>query len=188
MFTFIIRRLLISIPTLIGISIVLFTIISLAPGDPFGDIALNPNIPPETQAKLRQQLGLDDPVHVRYVKWATSLAKGDWGVSFVNRVPVWEIIRERLPTTLFVLGSAYILAVLIALPVGIISAIKQYSIWDNVATTFAFLGYSLPTFFTGLVFILIFTVKLGWFPEIYTSNIEAGGFGYITETLRHAAE
>lgn len=184
---FIIRRILISVPTLIGISIVLFSVISLAPGDPFGDIALNPNIPPETQQKLREQLGLDDPVYLRYVKWAGSLVRGDWGVSFVNKRPVWDAIKERLPTTMFVIGSAYIVAVLIALPVGIISAVKQYSIWDNIATTFAFLGYSLPTFFTGLVFILIFTVKLGWFPEIYTSNIEASGFGYITETLRHAA-
>jgi peptide/nickel transport system permease protein len=163
---FILRRIVISIPTLLGISLVLFAIISLAPGDPFGDIALNPNVPPEVQQKLRQQLGLDDPVYVRYVKWLTSLLRGDWGVSFVNRAQVVDLIWQRLPTTIFVLGTAYLLALLIALPVGIISAVKQYSLWDNLATTFAFLGYSLPTFFTGLLFILVFTVKLRWLPEV----------------------
>lgn len=184
---FILRRILISIPTLLGISLVLFTIISLAPGDPFGDIALNPNVPPEVQQKLRQQLGLDDPVYVRYVKWLTSLLRGDWGVSFVNRAQVVDLIWQRLPTTIFVLGTAYLLALLIALPVGIISAVKQYSLWDNLATTFAFLGYSLPTFFTGLLFILVFTVKLRWLPEVYTTNIEASGVNYVFEVLRHAA-
>lgn len=184
---FILRRILISIPTLLGISLVLFAIISLAPGDPFGDIALNPNVPPEVQQKLRQQLGLDDPVYVRYVKWLTSLLRGDWGVSFVNRAQVVDLIWQRLPTTIFVLGTAYLLALLIALPVGIISAVKQYSLWDNLATTFAFLGYSLPTFFTGLLFILVFTVKLRWLPEVYTTNIEASGVNYFLEVLRHAA-
>lgn len=183
---FIIRRLLISIPTLIGISLVLFAVISLAPGDPFGDIALNPNIPPEVQQNLRKQLGIDDPVYVRYVRWATSLLKGDWGVSFVNRVGVTDLLRQRLPTTIFVIGSAYVVAMLIAIPAGIISAVKQYSIWDNVATTVAFLGYSLPTFFTGLVFILIFTVKLGWLPEVYASNIDKSGPSWIIERFRTA--
>ncbi len=184
---FILRRILISIPTLLGISLVLFTIISLAPGDPFGDIALNPNVPPEVQQKLRQQLGLDQPVYVRYVKWLTALLRGDWGVSFVNRAQVVDLIWQRLPTTIFVLGTAYLLALLIALPTGIISAVKQYSLWDNLATTFAFLGYSLPTFFTGLLFILVFTVKLRWLPEVYTTNIQAGGVSYGLELLRHAA-
>ncbi|MER3419603.1 MAG: ABC transporter substrate-binding protein [Chloroflexota bacterium] len=184
---FIVRRILISIPTLLGISLVLFTIISLAPGDPFGDIALNPNVPPEVQQKLRQQLGLDQPVYVRYVKWLTALLKGDWGVSFVNRAQVVDLIWQRLPTTILVLGTAYVLALLIALPVGIVSAVNQYSLWDHLATTFAFLGYSLPTFFTGLLFILVFTVKLRWLPEVYTTNIQAGGVQYAVELLRHAA-
>jgi peptide/nickel transport system permease protein len=184
---FIFRRLLIAIPTLIGISLVLFTIVAMAPGDPFAELALNPNVPPELQQQLREQLGIDDPVYVQYVRWAGQLVQGNWGVSFVNRVPVLDLIWDRLPTTLFVVGSAYIVALLIALPVGIISAVKQYSIWDNVATTFAFLGYSLPTFFTGLLFILIFTVKLGWLPEIYTTNIQATGFDWVVFMLKQAA-
>lgn len=184
---FIFRRLLIAIPTLIGISLVLFTIVAMAPGDPFAELALNPNVPPELQQQLREQLGIDDPVYVQYVRWATQLARGNWGVSFVNRVPVLDLIWDRLPTTLFVVGSAYVVALLIALPVGIISAVKQYSIWDNLATTFAFLGYSLPTFFTGLLFILIFTVELGWLPEIYTTNIQASGFDWVVTMLKQAA-
>jgi peptide/nickel transport system permease protein len=184
---FILRRLLIAVPTLIGISLVLFSIISLAPGDPFGDIALNPNVTPEVQAELRRQLGIDDPVYVQYFRWATQLARGNWGQSFVNRVPVLDLIRDRLPTTLFVVGSAYVVAVLIALPIGIISAIKQYSIWDNIATTLAFLGFSLPTFFTGLVFILIFSIHLGWFPTVYSTNIEASGLEWLRIRLQQAA-
>jgi peptide/nickel transport system permease protein len=184
---FIVRRLLIAIPTMIGITMVLFAVISAAPGDPFGEIALNPNVPPETRALLKKQLGIDQPIYVRYYKWVTSLAKGNWGVSFVNRVPVTSLIRGRLPTTIMIVGAAYLFALLIALPVGIVSAVKQYSIWDNVATTMAFLGYSLPTFFTGLVFILLFTVKLHWLPEVYRSNISGPFFERLKETARYAA-
>ena len=184
---FIVRRLLIAIPTMIGITMVLFAVISAAPGDPFGEIALNPNVPPETRALLKKQLGIDQPIYVRYYKWVTSLAKGNWGVSFVNRVPVTSLIRGRLPTTIMIVGAAYLFALLIALPVGIVSAVKQYSIWDNIATTMAFLGYSLPTFFTGLVFILLFTVKLHWLPEVYRSNISGPFFERLKETARYAA-
>src|SRR5688572_24797273 len=184
---FILRRLIIAVPTLIGISLVLYVIVAMAPGDPFAELALNPNVPPELQQQLREDLGIDDPVYLQYVRWVTSLARGNWGVSFVNHVPVLDLIWDRLPTTLFVVGSAYVVAVLIALPIGIISAVKQYSWIDNFATTFAFLGYSLPTFFTGLLFILIFTVKLGWLPEIYTTNTQATGLDWVWFMLKQAA-
>ena len=187
MFKFIVRRVIIALPTLLGISLVLFTIISLAPGDPFGQIALNPSVPSELRETLSKQLGLDQPVPIRYLKWLWALLQGDWGVSFVNRVEVADLIRQRLPTTLFVLGAAYIVAVLIAIPVGIISAVKQYSWLDNVATTASFLGYSLPTFFTGLIFILIFSIKLGWLPFIYSSNIEATGLLWVWRMAKQAA-
>ena len=184
---FILRRLIIAVPTLIGISLVLYVIVAMAPGDPFAELALNPNVPPELQQQLREDLGIDDPVYLQYVRWVTSLARGNWGVSFVNHVPVLDLIWDRLPTTLFVVGSAYVVAVLIALPIGIISAVKQYSWIDNFATTFAFLGYSLPTFFTGLLFILIFTVRLGWLPEIYTTNTQATGLDWVWFMLKQAA-
>ena len=184
---YLLRRLLIAVPVLLGISIVLFSILALAPGDPFGEMALNPNIPPEVRFNLRKQFGLDDPLVVRYVRWLAAMLHGDWGYSFVSRLPVQQLILQRLPTTLFVLGSAYMLALLIALPVGILSAMKPYSVFDQVATTFAFVGYSLPTFFTGLLFILVFSIYLGWLPFIYSSTIEARGFAWVIEHLRQGA-
>ena len=184
---YLLRRLLISIPVLVGISVVLFTILALAPGDPFGELALNPNIPPEVRFNLRRQFGLDDPLVVRYMRWLAAMLQGDWGYSFVSRLPVQQLILQRLPTTLFVLGSAYVLALLIAVPVGILSAIKPYSFFDQLATTLAFVGYSLPTFFTGLLFILVFSIYLGWLPFIYSSTIEARGFAWVLEHLRQGA-
>jgi peptide/nickel transport system permease protein len=184
---YLLHRLLISVPVLLGISVVLFSVLTLAPGDPFSELALNPNIPPEVSLNLRKQFGLDDPLVVRYVRWLTAMLQGDWGFSFVSRLPVQQLILQRLPTTLFVLGSAYVLALLIALPVGIVSAVKPYSFFDQVATTFAFVGHSLPTFFTGLLFILVFSIYLGWLPFIYSSTIEARGFAWVIEHLRQGA-
>src|SRR5687767_9760699 len=129
------RRLLIAIPSLIGISIILFTVLALAPGDPFEELATNPNIPVEVRAGLREKFGLDDPVHTRYVRWFGSMVKGDWGYSFASRVDVDQLILQRLPVTLFVIGSSLLLALLIALPVGVYAATRPYSIFDQVATT-----------------------------------------------------
>jgi peptide/nickel transport system permease protein len=183
---YLLRRLLVTIPTLLGISIVLFAVLALAPGDPFEELALNPNIPAEVRLNLRHQFGLDDPVPVRYLRWLTSMLRGDWGYSFVSRVDVDSLILQRLPTTLFVLGSAYGLALLIALPIGVISAVRPYSLFDQIATTFAFVGYSLPTFFTGLLFILLFSLYLDWLPFIYSTTIEARGIRWVIEHLRQA--
>jgi peptide/nickel transport system permease protein len=184
---YLIRRFLITIPTLVGISIVLFTVLAMAPGDPFEELALNPNIPAEVRLNLRQQFGLDDPIPVRYVRWFSSMLRGDWGYSFVSRVDVDRLILQRLPTTLFVLGTAYGLALLIALPVGVMSAVRPYSLFDQIATTFAFVGYSLPTFFTGLLFILLFSLYLDWLPFIYSTTIEASGMRWVVEHLKQAA-
>jgi peptide/nickel transport system permease protein len=181
------RRLLMYIPVLLGISIILFCILALAPGDPFGNLAANENVPPEILFNLRQQFGMDDPIYLRYVRWFAAMIQGDWGYSFVSRVPVADLIMQRLPVTLFVLGSAYVVALLVALPVGILSAVKPYSIFDQLATTFAFIGYSLPTFFTGLLFILLFSIYLDWLPFIYSSTIEAKGLDWALEHLRQAA-
>ncbi len=184
---YLVRRLLLSVPILLGISIILFSILALAPGDPFGELAANEDIPPEVLVQIRKQLGMDDPIHVRYLRWFVSMLQGNWGYSFVSRVPVHELILQRLPVTLFILGSAYILALLVALPVGILSAMKPYSVFDQLATTFAFIGYSLPTFFTGLLFILLFSIHLNWLPFIYSSTIEATGFAWALAHLRQGA-
>jgi peptide/nickel transport system permease protein len=183
---YVVRRLLIMIPVLLGISLVLFTILAMAPGDPFEELATNPNVPPEVRASLRAKFGLDDPIAVRYVRWFVSMMKGDWGFSFVSRVDVDTLILQRLPTSLFVGGSALLLGVLIALPIGTMSALRPYSVFDQIATTFAFIGFSLPTFFTGLVFILVFSIWLDWLPFIYRADISATGWRWYWEHLRQA--
>src|SRR5499426_2451140 len=152
--TYLIRRLLTAIPVLLGISVVLFTILAMAPGDPFEELATNPNVPPEVRMNLRAQFGLDDPIAIRYLRWFTSMLKGDWGFSFVSRINVGTLIMQRLPTTLWVLGLAQLLGLLVALPVGIYAAMRPYSLFDQISTTCAFIGFSLPTFFTGILFIL----------------------------------
>jgi peptide/nickel transport system permease protein len=181
---YLVRRLLTAVPVLLGISLVLFTILALAPGDPFGELATNPNVPPEVRMNLRKQFGLDDPIAVRYVRWFGSMLHGDWGFSFVSRVNVDQLILQRLPTTLFVLGSAQILGLLLALPVGIYSARRPYSFFDQIATTAAFIGFSLPTFFTGLLFILFFSIYLDWLPFIYRADIQASGLRWVWENLK----
>ena len=183
---YVIRRLLVLVPVLMGISLVLFTILALAPGDPFEELATNPNVPPEVRANLRAKFGLDDPVAVRYLRWVTAMLKGDWGFSFVSRVNVDELILQRLPVSLFVLGSAFVVGIVVALPIGTLSALRPYSWFDQVATTFAFVGFSLPTFFTGLVFILVFSIWLDWLPFIYRADITATGWQWYWEHLRQA--
>jgi peptide/nickel transport system permease protein len=168
---YLIRRFLISIVTLVAISVVVFSILYLAPGDPLSGFANNPNVPPELRQRLRKQMGIDDPLPVQYTRWATQYVQGNWGVSFTSRGSVSDYVLGRLPTTIAILGSAYVLGLLIAIPVGVISAIKQYSLFDQFATTFAFLGFSLPTFFSGLLLIIIFSVKLGWLPFIFDSTV-----------------
>jgi peptide/nickel transport system permease protein len=183
---YLIRRLLIAIPVLAGISLVLFTILALAPGDPFEELATNPNVPPEVRMNLRAQYGLDDPIHVRYVRWFGSMMRGEWGFSFVSRVNVNELILQRLPTSLWVLGAAQLLGIMIALPIGTLSAIRPYSIFDQIATTLAFIGFSLPTFFTGLLFILIFSIHFDWLPFIYRADLSSTGFAWVLEQLRQS--
>ena len=178
------RRLIIAIPTLLGISLVLFTVLALAPGDPFEELATNPNVPAEVRVNLRAQFGLDDPLPIRYVRWLMAMAHGDWGFSFVSRVDVVTLILQRLPTTLFVLGSAQILGLCIAIPVGVYSAIRPYSIFDQIATTLAFIGFSLPTFFTGLLFILLFSIYLDWLPFIYRSDISGTGLAWVWQNVK----
>ncbi len=186
MTTYILRRLLIAIPSLLGISVVLFTVLALAPGDPFEELATNPAVPPEVRMALRAKFGLDDPVHIRYVRWLSAMAQGDWGFSFVSRINVDELILQRLGVTLFVIGTSQILSLLIAVPVGVIAATRPYSVFDQIANTLAFIGFSLPTFFTGLLFILIFSIWLDWLPFVYQADIKATGWQWYWEHIRQA--
>ncbi len=181
---YLLRRLLIVIPSVIGISIVLFTVLALAPGDPFEELATNPAVPPEVRANLRAQFGLDDPVAVRYVRWSSAMLQGDWGFSFASRVDVDELILQRLPPTLVVIGSSIVIALAIALVVGIYAATRPYSLFDQIANTLAFIGFSLPTFFTGILFILLFSITLDWLPFVYRADISATGWRWAWEHVR----
>ncbi len=185
---YIIRRLLTAIPTLLVISFVVFAILDLAPNDPTGNLPLT--IPAEVRAKIRESLGLGEPFHIRYVKWMQQFFVNEplniieevFDVkigdsenrlrvrSWATRSPVIDLIIERIPQTLWVVGLSYLLSILIAIPIGVISAVKQYSIFDQVGTFISMVGFSVPTFFTGLVAIVIFSVNLGWFPSVYNTT------------------
>lgn len=169
---YITRRFLVAIPTLFLISIIIYAVLALAPGDPLAQFALNPAIPQSTRNRIREQFGLDKPWYIRYYKWLGSMAKGDWGYSFSSKSPVIDIVFQRVPQTLQVVGLSYLLAILIAIPIGIISAVKQYSFFDQLATFLSFIGGSLPSFFTGLTFMLIFAIKFNWFPIVYSSTLD----------------
>jgi peptide/nickel transport system permease protein len=183
---YLIRRLLIAVPSLLGISLVLFTVLALAPGDPFSELATNPAIPPSVQAALRAKFGLDDPIYVRYLHWLVAMLHGDWGFSFVSRVNVDTLILQRLPVTLGVIGASQLLAVLVALPVGVYAATRPYSLFDQIASTLAMIGFALPTFFTGIVFILVFSIALDWLPFVYRSDLTATGLLWWWEEFKQA--
>ena len=183
---YILRRLLLALPSVLGISVVLFTVLAIAPGDPFSELALNPNIPPEIRDALRAKFGLDDPIWQRYLRWLLAMLQGDWGFSFISRVNVDTLISQRVPVTLVVIGSSQILALCIALPVGVYAAVKPYSWFDRIASTLAFIGFSLPTFFTGVLLILLFSIKLDWLPFVYKADISATGWRWWWEHVRQA--
>ena len=184
---YILRRSLLAIPTLLVISFVLFAILALAPGDPLSQFAANPAVPPAVRENIKHQMGLDQPWPVRYVKWLTAAAQGNMGYSFSAKVPVMILIQQRMPQTLWVVGSAFLLAVLLAIPIGVISAVKQYSIFDQVGTFFSFIGFSVPSFFTGVLLMLIFAVRLGWFPIIYSSTLKVENWGTFWQQVRQMA-
>ncbi len=186
MTNYILRRLLIALPSLLGISIILFTVLALAPGDPFEELANNPNVPAEVRMALRAKFGLDDPIWQRYFHWLASMLRGDWGFSFVSRINVDELIGQRLPVTVAVIGLSQVLALAVALPVGVLAAVKPYSWFDRIASTIAFIGFSLPTFFTGVVFILFFSIYLGWLPFVFRADISATGWAWWWEHFKQS--
>jgi peptide/nickel transport system permease protein len=186
MLTFTIRRLVLSVPTLLFISLVIFLLLELAPGDPMAQVPLT--VPPEVKEKMREALGLGQPMHVRFWKWLvqffwiepqvmidyyfnTTFSEGDLRViSWQTRSPVMDIVVQRLPQTLWVVGTAYIVGILIAIPIGIYSAYRQYSVFDQCGTFITMVGFSIPPFFTGPLLIVLFSVQLGWFPSIYDTT------------------
>lgn len=160
MLEFIARRLVQSLVLLFLLSLILFGLISAVPGGLMTAYENNPDITPEDYARLQAKYGLDQPVPLRYARWLGNLLRGDWGTSFVSKRPVIAEIGDRLPNTLLLMGLAEMVTLLLALPLGIYSSLKQYSLFDHLATTLAFAGQSLPVFWFGLVLIIIFAVML----------------------------
>ena len=190
MIRYIIRRLLFAVPTLIAISFLIFALLDLAPNDPTGQLPLT--IPPEVRVQIRESLGLGQPFHVRYLKWMEQFFVNEplnvveqlFGVeigdsssrlrvrSWATRSPVVDLIVERLPQTLWVVGLSYVVGILIAVPIGVVSAYRQYSWFDQAGAFISMVGFSVPTYFTGLLAILLFSVVLQWLPSIYDTTHE----------------
>lgn len=187
MYKYIIRRILIFIPMLLALTIIVFALIQAAPGDPFSGRIGDPKINPEVYEQQRKALGLDDPIHVQYWKWLTSVAKGDLGESYTyNGRAVSELIADRIGNT-FNLGLfSLIITIIVAIPIGIYSARKPYSLLDYGATTFGFFGLAVPNFFFGLVAIYLLSITLGWFPsQGSTSTPGLTGAEYFFDKLHH---
>ena len=188
MLTYALRRIMLAIPTLLFISLVIFLLLELSPGDPLGDVPLT--VPPEVKEKMREALGLGQAWYIRYVLWlkqffwieplntlnaifGTNFAEGEQRIlSWQFRSPAMDVIWQRMPQTLTVVGMAYLIGVLIAIPIGIVSAYRQYSWFDQIGTFISMIGFSVPTFFTGVLLIIIFSVKLHWFPSVYDTTLQ----------------
>lgn len=161
MTTYIFRRLLQAIPIMLLLSIFLFGIVRLMPGGPLAQAERNPNVTSEQLALMRARLGLDQPLPIQYVKWIRAfIFEGDWGYSIKFRRPVADMIAERVPATLLLFGIGFVIMLLFAIPIGVYSAIKPYSFFDNLITTFSFAGQSVPVYWLGLILIVIFYLNL----------------------------
>ena len=157
---YIIRRLIQAIPLLLLISIAIFFLVQATPGGPLAGHSRQKHLNPEQIARLRKEYGLDDPLPVRYLKWLSHAVRGDWGYSYRTRRPVVTEIADRLPNTVYLMSVTFFVIMLISIPIGIISAIKQYSLFDIVVTTVSFIGQAIPEFWFGLILIIIFYATL----------------------------
>jgi peptide/nickel transport system permease protein len=172
------RRLLQMVPLVLGISIVLFAVIQAAPGGPEGALLESGRfIDPQVIEAYRERLGLDQPMPVQYVRWLGAALSGDLGISFSTTRPVAEMILERLPATLELMGSAFLLAAVVAVGLGLFSAVRQYSLFDYFGTGLSFVGIAMPVFWFALILQLLFSVKLGWLPVAGTETVGATSLG-----------
>ena len=185
MIMFLVRRLLQSIPLVIGVSVIAFGLMHLAPGGPLAVYTLNPTIQAQDIERIKSALGLDQPIYLQYLKWAYGMFTGTWGNTFFGGRPVLHVILERVPATLLLMGSALSLAILIGTLIGMLGAVKRYSIFDYLATTGALFALSFPTFWFGLMAIYLFAVKLRWLPS--GGMFELGSEGEILDLLVHLA-
>lgn len=181
---YLMRRLLQMIPLLVVISLLSFMIAALAPGDPVYQY-VNPRKRPPTQEELdaiRHRYGLDRPVYVRYFIWMKDIAQGDWGYSMITKNEVTDEVLSRLPNTILLSGLALVFAIVVAIPLGVLSAVKRYSILDYITTFIAFVGISIPGFWFALLIVALFSNKLGWLPSVGMSSI-SGNLEGIEKTI-----
>ncbi|EXG85332.1 MAG: ABC transporter permease [Lacrimispora sphenoides] len=164
MYKYIIKRLLMLIPVIIGVTFIVFFILNLSPGDPAA-IILGDQASAEALAMKREELGLNDPLLIRYGRYLVRMLHGDLGTSYKNSLSVWDQVISRFPNTAMLAVAAILVALAIGIPVGIISAKNQYSALDNISMVTALIGVSMPSFWMGLLLVIVFALKLGWLPS-----------------------
>ena len=186
---YLMRRLLQMIPLLVFISLISFMIAALAPGDPVYQY-INPRKRAPSQEELeaiRHRYGLDRPVYVRYFIWMKDVMKGDWGYSIITKNEVTDEVLSRLPNTLLLGGLALVVAIVVAIPLGVLSAVKRYSLIDYVTTFIAFIGISIPSFWFALLIVALFSNKLGWLPSVGMSSVSGNleGIDKVIDVAKH---
>ena len=182
------KRLLLAVPILLGASTIIFFLMHAAPGDPTSLYLANPNIDPRVIEQMRRNLGLDQPVYVQYVKWLSSFLRGDFGYSFSQHRAISQILKDAIPNTLMLSGVSLIIIFAIGVLVGTIQAVRQYSWVDNLATVLSFFFYSMPSFWFGLMLMLLFSYKFQWLPASQMTSVEhefLGGFGQFSDRIQH---
>ena len=182
------KRLLQAVPILIGASTIIFFLMHAAPGDPTSIYLGNPNIDARVIEQMRENLGLDQPVHIQYVKWISSFLKGEFGYSFSQKRPIADILKDTIPNTLILSGVALAIIFVLGVVIGTVQAVRQYSWGDNLATALAFFFYSMPSFWFGLMLILLFAYKLQWLPASQMTSVNyefMSGSAQLTDRLKH---
>ncbi len=184
MLSYIFKRLLLMIPLIFGITLITFTVIHLAPGGPV-EVETEMSLKASAQARenLKRLYGLDKPLHIQYIDWLTRFIKLDFGKSFVDGKKVFDKIKERIPVTLTINLLSLLIIMLIAIPIGVLSATKQYSLFDKLTTVFVFVGFSTPTFWLALILMIIFGVSLGLLPISGIQSIDVSGMSKIDRIL-----
>lgn len=185
MLKYIAKRILQAIPMLIAVSIIIYALLQAMPGDPLDMYLENPSASPEAIEAIKESYGLNEPVYIQYLNWLKGIVTGDWGRSFNSRRPVLELLAERLGPTLQLTGTAFVIALLIAIPMGVTGAVRKGKVFDNVTTTCTFLGISMPAFWFGMMLQLIFSVGLKWLPTAGRTSLSGPGAGGFWDVVRH---
>ena len=186
---YLLRRTVQAIPLLIGISALVFVLLQMTPGGPLslGETAASGRMTAEDLERLRNRYGLDQPLYVQYLRWGADLVRGDWGTSFNTGQPVLTMIRDRLPTTLLLTGLALGAALALAIPIGVLAAVRQYSWFDYWSTGVAFFGISIPSFWLALMLLFLFSYSLDWLPSVGLSDprTDLTGWAGFWDRVRH---